>query len=323
MLIVFSSTDSLLGVIWLDYGNDLWTSPAGPWNSGTTRTYSWDLDISPTIVHSPNIAFKAKYIKSSRRQNSQKTIKFPQTAQSLHTDYGRLLHQSTSMADPFYAISGMFDFAAASESQFLNMIEQKIESEAARTIGAVLGDDLDSQYARGFTLSNLLYNKRILDQHVRRLKETITCIRSRGDPKWPRATEERLHQKSEEMANRLLIDFNYLLERAEILSRTCDRGIGASSHNAVVAESRAALDQAERVSKLTFLAFLFVPASFTTSLFGMNFRQFESGHLSMWNVWFPVLAGTYAVSFLVFHSDQVSSLIRIIWRYARGRGDSS
>jgi hypothetical protein len=41
------------------------------------------------------------------------------------------------------------------------------------------------------------------------------------------------------------------------------------------AESRRALQQANSVGRVTFLAFIFVPLSFVVSLFGMNIRELD------------------------------------------------
>lgn len=54
-----------------------------------------------------------------------------------------------------------------------------------------------------------------------------------------------------------------------------------------VAESREAIDQAKRMGKLTFLAFIFVPLSFTTSFFGMNVKELDAKKVSIW-MWLVV-----------------------------------
>lgn len=55
--------------------------------------------------------------------------------------------------------------------------------------------------------------------------------------------------------------------------------MGIMTNLAVVAESREAIDQAEC---LTLLATVFIPLSFVTSLFGMDFREPGQGPLSFW-----------------------------------------
>ena len=227
--------------------------------------------------------------------------KFPQSASLLHASYGRFLDPDASIHDPFYALSEIFVFIASSESQFLNMVEQKIVSEMARSLETeALGLLEDEKHSS--TLSNLLYNKNILDEHIRRLKENISSINSRGGPDWPKATDERQKQRVTVVADSLLADFEYLLEKARTLSQSCDRGMDIAGNNAMVAESKRAIRQAKRVSKLTLLAFFYIPASFTTSMFGMNFKQFGQGSLNIW-VWFAVLAPTYIVSLFLLYFD--------------------
>ena len=83
-----------------------------------------------------------------------------------------------------------------------------------------------------------------------------------------------MYAKVKAIRDMLLRDFDHLLERAQILSKSCDRGMDVAGNNARVAESRSAIQQAEWVAKLTMLAFFFIPASFSTSLFGISFVQF-------------------------------------------------
>ncbi|KAB5584717.1 hypothetical protein GE09DRAFT_1067956 [Coniochaeta sp. 2T2.1] len=66
---------------------------------------------------------------------------------------------------------------------------------------------------------------------------------------------------------------------------------------AAIDESQKAIAQAEGVAKLTTLAFFFVPLSFTTSIFGMNFELSDGNHLSMW-VWCLTAAGTLILTFV-------------------------
>lgn len=155
------------------------------------------------------------------------------------------------------------------------MIEQKIVAETERSLNA--GELADKEDSHISTLSNLTYNKKVIDEHIRRFKENITSLARRGDPRWPKATEGKQITKATESATTLLKDYEYLLERAETLSKSCDRGMDMARNNVMVAESYRSFQQARRVSKLTFLAFIYLPASFSTSFFGMNFKQFGTG----------------------------------------------
>lgn len=70
---------------------------------------------------------------------------------------------------------------------------------------------------------------------------------------------------------------------------------------ASVAESQRAIAQAWQVGLLTWVAFLHIPLSFTTSVFELNTETFGSGTLKL-GTWFaisvPLLAFSYVVAML-------------------------
>jgi len=275
----------------------------GPWSTTVTRTHRWKTNIVPTILHRPRIALKTAHISGNRPSISIQAGQFPQSGSIIHAHYGRFLDVATSANDPFYTLSELFSFCASAETQFLNMIEQKISIEMENF---ARGDNcrMTEEGVHGLTLSNLIYNRSILDQHVVRLKDCVAFVEGSGAMKWPKASEERQKAKATSTSQALLADFQYLLGKATTLAQTCERGMGIASNNAMVAESRTAIDHAKRMSKLTLLAFFFVPASFTTSLFGMNFEQFGTGKLSIW-AWIVVLVTTYAVALIMLYVDMV------------------
>lgn len=66
-----------------------------------------------------------------------------------------------------------------------------------------------------------------------------------------------------------------------------------------IKQSRLSIDQAQRGSQLTFLAFVYVPLSFVTGIFGMNIQQINGSGLNIW-VCFVALGPVIFVSGLVF-----------------------
>jgi hypothetical protein len=66
-------------------------------------------------------------------------------------------------------------------------------------------------------------------------------------------------------------------------------------------QSQKAIQQAEGVVKLILLAFFFVPLSFTTSFFGMNFNELNR-YKSIWT-WFAVSGPLLLLSFLFWRFD--------------------
>ncbi|KAF2728752.1 hypothetical protein EJ04DRAFT_388795, partial [Polyplosphaeria fusca] len=66
---------------------------------------------------------------------------------------------------------------------------------------------------------------------------------------------------------------------------------------AALLETKRSVEQAESIGRLTFLAFLFLPLSFTAAIFGMNFREI-GGELSIW-VWVAVSVPVFGVTMVV------------------------
>ncbi|XMA15526.1 hypothetical protein WAI453_008317 [Rhynchosporium graminicola] len=71
-------------------------------------------------------------------------------------------------------------------------------------------------------------------------------------------------------AEGLLEDYEQLHLRCIDLSNMCTQGITLAMNKATIEESRKAVEQSERLKRLTLLATLFIPISFSSSLFGMN-----------------------------------------------------
>ncbi|KAF2007616.1 hypothetical protein P154DRAFT_529203 [Amniculicola lignicola CBS 123094] len=248
-----------------------------------------DLSISVNMLGKGwiEIALKTAHIASKPGIGAGR---FPQSGSLIHTHYGRFLDLNTSMSDLFYSLGELFSFFANSETQFLNMTGQKIAMEMHKLI-----DDKNQLTAEegihDLTLSNLLYNLSIIDRHIARLKDCVSILKTNGGSRRPKASDDK--QKAKALSTRvtLLEDFQYPLDKAINLSQTCERGMGIAGNNKIVAESRTAIGQVKRMSKLTLLASFFVPASFTTSLFGMNFQQFGSGSLNIWFRFMLILRG--------------------------------
>lgn len=57
----------------------------------------------------------------------------------------------------------------------------------------------------------------------------------------------------------------------------CERAMAMAVNIASIAEARRGIQQGKDVFKVTLLAAVYVPLSFATSLFGMNFKEFGQG----------------------------------------------
>lgn len=235
----------------------------------------------------------------------------PQSATLLPLEYDSLLAlvdlSRRSSHDPLSALIPLFAHAAFSEVQFLNLVEDQITAE----VDALAGD------AKEESLANLQYLAGVLDRHAKQLKGTIRAIgnlmeatstesrvwhrqprlersatsqtsfsEDRDQPAWPGDTWNP-STAGTFTAKGLSEDYDDLLCRALKLSQRCTDGITVTMNRSLIQESRKAMEESERLKKLTILATLFIPLSFSTSLFGMNLKIFGQGSLEFW--WYFVI----------------------------------
>ena len=99
-------------------------------------------------------------------------------------------------------------------------------------------------------------------------------------------------------------DFTHLLARATTLHQQTTEAIAVLMSSISISESHEAIEQAKRMGRLTFLAFIFVPLSFPTGIFWMNVQELKDDVGVKW--WFalslPVLAGAIAMFYFDFSS---------------------
>ncbi|KAI1085123.1 hypothetical protein F5B20DRAFT_521045 [Whalleya microplaca] len=110
-------------------------------------------------------------------------------------------------------------------------------------------------------------------------------------------------------------DLNYLIERALELKKRAETSITLSMNVAGISEARRGVQQNKALFRFTVLAAIYVPLSFTASIFGMNFEQFGQGGLSIW-IYFAVSCPVFALSviFLFVSPETISTWIRRIGR---------
>ncbi|KAJ5406073.1 hypothetical protein N7465_007357 [Penicillium sp. CMV-2018d] len=271
-------------LIWLDVTNNV-NNNVKPFFTNPLRTGSWAVSSVPVIRHQPGLAPRqTPKVRELIANGTKLSCPIPsaglvQNACWLHLDYGLNLDKNLAARNSFYALHEIVMFTACAENQFLNMLETKLLKE------------LDPAFLirqTQPTLSNLLYNQRVLDRHTQRIRDNLATIKAGNSSGWPRTKLEPDQQRIvDQITENLINDYEYLLSRSLVLSEQCSRGMQVVMNNAMVKESRDAIIQAEGVAKLTRLAFIFVPLSFTASFFGMNFAQFGQGSLHIW-IWFAV-----------------------------------
>lgn len=283
----------------------------GPWQRKAFSPYELAAELDPIIQHHPGMALNTPKFALRGPGRLAHTRGFHQNATLLHLGYGRTLDEETFALDAFYALHEFFTFKAFSETQFLNVVESAIAPE---TTHMVLRQEQP-------TLSNLLYHKEILLNHAQELRSNISAIKNRGSGQWPRAHPEAQQKVACAATDTLLYNFESLLQRTELLSSRCDQGMTIIMNNTALIESRRAISQARLVGRLTLLAYLYIPLSFTSSFFGMNFSQLNSGSgLHIWLYFvtsIPVLL--FSIVFLKFNSRDVERVLQLDRLYEWGR----
>jgi Mg2+ and Co2+ transporter CorA len=170
------------------------------------------------------------------------------------------------------------------------------------------------------TLSNLLYYQELVDTHLSYLRATVEVIKHQGGLRWPHVPEQnrRQHGKAKTAAESLLRDFEHLVQRAESLLSRCVKGMNVIMNDVNLAESKRAISQAQGVAKLTLIAFFYIPLSFTTSFFGMNFAELGNGTLSLW-IWFAASIPIFiiSVSFLLFDFRKLVTIGKKVAKWFR------
>lgn len=293
---------SYTALIWLDTGRNLAHGPAGPWVDFSDRHAINRSVFYPTIQILPSVALKSHLLSAdvTATELVEPSSPFTQSSALLASEYGKTLDMNLIVSEQFYALHELFLFCAFSHSQYLNIIESKLDSETAFHASS---DQIEDQ-------SNILYRQRMLEAYANRLRTTIAVIKEFGGFSKPEQLEDgdTTDTTPKRAAKSLLIDYQHLLSRNERLSTQCKAQMTLLMNRAMLAESTKAIQQAKEVTKLTRLAFVFVPLSFTASICGMNLWPFIRDGPSLW-VWFVLSAPFLLLSFLVMLFD-----IRTLWK---------
>lgn len=212
----------------------------------------------------------------------------------LPSHYGSMLDSQSARNDPFYALYELFDFYASAESQCVNLMRRHVNEQVN-----LAGQDREGYIA----LSDFQYTSEILNTHTSRLKRLLTIFNQRSSFGWPQPEHDGATEAEDDVFVKLTTDLQYLLDQVEALRQKCDGGrelvLGRAS--ILIAEQshdhNVGLGQLTRIG--TWIAILYVPWSFLTAVFGMNFQEFGQGPLSIW-VWAATSAISLGVGLLVF-----------------------
>lgn len=283
-----------LVIAWLDSGKDLDKYERrgnGPWVSEKaadpdTTEVSSILEEIPLIRNEPRSAIHKSESDERSKELSRRSEAFQKSRSLLTLDYGRQFEELDVYDDAFYAVIPIYKFKAAAESQFLNLVDALLHNnieDIRFTKASGLGPDKDD-YLIDLASSHddFSYNKEILERHLQEISDNIRAIKAHGSTQWPSSD----HPKVKAAIRALLEDYEWLHERAGALSALCDRALTDIHDKSALAESFKANEQADRVNKLTrlatFMSVFYIPLSFTSGFFGMNFKAFGQGSVPLW-----------------------------------------
>lgn len=85
-------------------------------------------------------------------------------------------------------------------------------------------------------------------------------------------------------AKAIIKEFQFVLERAETVGRSLREQLVYTASIASLKKSRLGIQQNRSVNKLTQLAFVFIPLTFITSVFGMNIVPLSGDRARWWTV---------------------------------------
>ncbi|KAF2189235.1 hypothetical protein K469DRAFT_683668 [Zopfia rhizophila CBS 207.26] len=191
-------------VVWLDTGKDLTGSPPGPWTqSKLTRS-----TFLPVPHHVRQIALTHEALKSKGERPPARVAdcgSLPQSATHLAQEFDMFLDKNVAAQDALYTLSPLFSFAAESEIQFLNLLQELYDDIANK-----LGRDEQSTVA----LQILTWHKQLLDQHSNRVEETLRFLRSCVRTQWPHASGK--HKKKADLVKSSLSKTMNISWRAQL-----------------------------------------------------------------------------------------------------------
>ena len=280
----------------MDQGKPLENCLPGPWTKHVgDRAQSRASSVS-VLQHHPKMVFRKNV--NHKDLDTNPTPELCSSTTILPLQYESLVSSVDlpryAPYDPLALCTPLFAHAAFSEVQFLNLMESRIQTQINTITEGDSGD------AHG----TLHYYSSILDRHGQQLKSSTRAIhklgeRSRRETDNARRNEANGSSHDQDRYARfkgststftsrgLLEDFEELQARCAGLSELCIRGITLAMNKATIEESRKAIEQSARLKRLTLLATLFIPLSFTSSIMGMNIDLLGQNSVKFW--WFFVL----------------------------------
>ena len=170
-------------------------------------------------------------------------------------------------SDPFFLLASLLRTSFQSWAQLLNFLTEAI---------ALSQGELDLAQTRlRHHLEQLRYHVTIINRAKEFLLKSHDLIKQGGCPSWPKANNAETQSRKRFMQQQLEADYSQLMERCSMLTEQCESATTTLVGFAQLLASGRSIDQAAEVNRLTKMAALFIPLSFTASIFGMNLREWN------------------------------------------------
>lgn len=279
-------------LVWTDAGNEIdYGHIPVPSTVGFTP-------VSSQLAFCP-VFFESQLTESQQHQTSDHysaTQPAKQPLIILGNNYGATINWSERTdTSPLYALQEILAFQAASVLQYINMMEQVLSDHLGR------GRFPSYDHTKLETILHFDYAKTVLIRYHSHFQEVLTFL-AKPPQVWQYDTSTTDSAAYSNAIPLLHSDFSYLVSRVDRLVSICDAGKATLMSNASVQESKRSAEEARLVTKLTKatnrLTFIFLPISYVTAVFGMNFSVFGQGTLSIW-VWVLITLPLLIVSVVV------------------------
>ncbi|KAK2741132.1 hypothetical protein FQN57_005733 [Myotisia sp. PD_48] len=223
-------------------------------------------------------------------------------------------HKEACLQDPFAFLADLLDTSALSWTRFLSFMEA---GEEAYEDG--VGVDAENRVA---VLRN---DKQVLDRANIYFDTVLELLDQRESSllTWPRSTSTTAQGFVDMVAERLRMDFVQLRSRSRQLSDARTQLIQIEMSSISILESKKGLEEATRVGQVTFLAFLFMPMTFISSMFGMNVTTFTNPNPPLWKFFVFALPFTLVCMIIPFWQEHLKPFFYGYYiKYRKWRGYS-
>lgn len=224
---------------------------------------------------------------------------------TLHDEVDAALLRS----DPFFLLASILQTSLLSWAQLLNVLKEVIR-------GGEHTEELSNEDLR-YDLDQLRYHIGIVHRAKELVSETLELVRQGGCASWPKPNFEEQQTRKGVIQRQLERDCMNITDRCSFMIADYESATAVLVGFAQLKASERQMTQAKEVHSLTKLATLFLPLSFTATIYGMNISQWQPA-LSLF--WFLGTSAVFLIlTFLYLYKSWWLDNIRDVWVFLRGQ----